>query len=64
MVHWLSRVALFACRSLNAFLKSVDVGEYVLMGDLEAYSCKYRHLTCTKRPKCGFPIRWITGDSP
>lgn len=25
---------------LNAFLKSVDVGEYILHGDLEAYSCK------------------------
>lgn len=26
--------------SLNSFLKSVDVGDYILQGDLEAYSCR------------------------
>ena len=30
---------LVGCR-ISTFLKSVDVGDYVLQGDLEAYSCE------------------------
>ena len=36
--------------SLNAFLKSVDVGEYILQGDLEAYSCEGVCIQYSHRP--------------
>ncbi|PNW79716.1 hypothetical protein CHLRE_08g364250v5 [Chlamydomonas reinhardtii] len=47
---------------LNAFLKSVDVGEYVLMGDLEAYSCKLAGLD--KKLSKSLDAEVQTGSSP
>jgi hypothetical protein len=35
---------------LKAFLESVDVGDYTVEGNLEAYSCKCPHHTTTGQP--------------
>lgn len=47
---------------LNAFLKSVDVGDYVLQGDLEAYSCKLAGLD--KKLSKSLDQEVQTGSSP
>lgn len=47
---------------LNAFLKSVDVGEYILQGDLEAYSCKLAGLD--KKLSKSLDQEVQTGSSP
>ena len=31
------------CRRLNSFLDNVDVGDVIMRGDLEAYSCEQPH---------------------
>ncbi|PNH07783.1 Repressor of RNA polymerase III transcription MAF1 [Tetrabaena socialis] len=47
---------------LNAFLKSVDVGDYILQGDLEAYSCKLAGLD--KKLSKSLDQEVQTGSSP
>lgn len=49
---------------LNSFLDHVDVGEYVVEGDLEAYSCKLAGLDKKLSRSLDAEVQQITDSSP